>query len=166
MPNWVLNTLKVVAGDPKEISEFVRTEKSVFDFNTLVPMPEHIQNSNEEVARPSGFTVPAWYSWAIANWGTKWNASESRYSTTNPQSVIWFDTAWDPPVPVFEALAKGFPEHEILIYSDEYTNHLQMTFILKEGCLTWTQDACHCFDEDQTPPTWAELNVFGIKEAP
>ena len=42
MPNRVINTLEVIRGDPREIFEFVRTEKSVFDFNNLIPMPESI----------------------------------------------------------------------------------------------------------------------------
>jgi hypothetical protein len=42
MPNRVINRLKVIKGDPREIFEFVRTEKSVFDFNNLIPMPESI----------------------------------------------------------------------------------------------------------------------------
>jgi hypothetical protein len=40
--NGVINTLKVIRGDTREIFEFVRTEKSVFDFNHLIPMPESI----------------------------------------------------------------------------------------------------------------------------
>jgi|HubBroStandDraft_1064217.scaffolds.fasta_scaffold53145_2 hypothetical protein len=42
MPNRVINTLEVIRGDPREIFELVRTEKSVFDFNNLIPMPESI----------------------------------------------------------------------------------------------------------------------------
>ena len=75
MPNWVVNTLKVVKGDPREIFEFVRSEGSVMDFNKLIPMPESIRKSDQEVIRPSGFKVPGWYAWSVDNWGTKWNAS-------------------------------------------------------------------------------------------
>jgi hypothetical protein len=145
MPNWVRNTLAVIKGDPKELFEFIRTDKSVFDFNKLIPVPDSIENSKEEVFGPMGDTVPAWYEWAIDNWGTKWNASDAEYSTKDPEHVICFKTAWDPPVPVFEALAKGFPEHEVVVYSDEYSNHLHVTFTLKEGRVTWTHDQCGCF---------------------
>jgi Ferredoxin-like domain in Api92-like protein len=171
MPNWVNNTLKVIKGDPKEIFEFVRSEKSIFDFNKLIPMPESIWNSDQEVTRPSGFKVPAWFAWSLDNWGCKWNAAGARYSTNEPHTTIWFDTPWDPPVPVFEALAKHFPKHEIVIYSDEYINHVHDTFTLKQGELTWTVDPCRCYGEDdtsldETPLTKAELEVFGIEEAP
>ncbi len=52
MPNWVSNTLRVIKGDPKEVFKFVCTDKSVFDFNTLVPMPEQVKSSTEQVGNP------------------------------------------------------------------------------------------------------------------
>jgi hypothetical protein len=164
MPNWVNNTLKVIKGDPKEVFELVRTEESVVDFNTLVPMPEHIKNSDEEVAL-AGFNVPAWYGWAVENWGTKWNARDAKHSTKDPAHVLWFDTAWSPPVPVFESLAKQFPTHEIVVYSDEYMNHLHVTFTLKDGEVAWAGDRCRCFDEDESPLSPEEIDAFGIEEA-
>ena len=151
MPNWVRNTLKVIKGDPKKVLDFVRGDKSAFDFNNLIPMPESILNSDEEVVRASGFRVPAWYAWSVDNWGTKWNASEARCSTADPEHAIWFDTPWDPPVPVFEALAKRFPKHEIVVHSDEDMNNLHVTFTLKEGELTWTADACRCLRRMRVP---------------
>ena len=95
--------------------------RSVFDFNQLIQMPGEIKNSQEEVDYCAGLKVPAWYKWATENWGTKWSASDSQYSTKDPEHAIWFDTAWSPAVPVFEALAERFPAHEILIHSDEYS---------------------------------------------
>jgi hypothetical protein len=108
MPNWVSNSLQAIKGDPKEVFDLIRTEQSVFAFNNLVPMPEHIKNCDEEVDL-AGFKVTAWYKWSLQNWGTKWNAREAKYSTKDPEHVVWFDTAWAPPVPVFESPAKQFP---------------------------------------------------------
>lgn len=166
MPNWVSNTLRVIKGDAKEIFDFVRTEKSVFDFNKLIPMPDSIENAKETVVRQSGFEVPAWYAWSIDNWGTKWNACDAEYSTKDPGHVIWFDTAWNPPVPVFDALAKRFPGHEVVIHSDEYMNHLHVTFTLNDGQITWSDDDCHCHDECSSPLSIEEMNALGIEEAP
>ena|GEM_PF-3873993 len=55
----------------------------MFDFNSIVPMPEHIQNCHEEVDL-HGFRVPTWRSWSVENWGTKWNAYDARFSTKDP----------------------------------------------------------------------------------
>src|ERR1700728_2992914 len=43
MPNWVENTLQVMKGNPKEIFEFLHSDKSLVDFNKVVPMPEDIR---------------------------------------------------------------------------------------------------------------------------
>jgi hypothetical protein len=152
MPNWVNNVLKVVKGDSRELFEVVRSEESVFDFNTLVPMPDRIANSNEEV-EICGSKVPAWYDWSWKSWGTKWNAHNSKYSANYPDSVIYFDTAWDPPIPVFKALAKRFPRHEVVIYADEYSNHLHFTFTLKDGEVTCMRDPCRCFAPEMEEAT-------------
>lgn len=48
----------------------------------------------------------SWYSWSIANWGTKWNAYDVEIlEHTQEQLVFRFDTAWSPPMPIFDALA-------------------------------------------------------------
>ena len=168
MPNWVKNTLKIIKGDPQEVFAKIRTEESVFDFNTLVPMPEmpeHIETPGEDVAlaRPA---VPAWYVWSVEHWGTKWNARCAQYSTKDPQHVIWFDTAWAPPAAIFESLAQHFPAHEIVIYSDEYNNHFHGTCTIVGGHVAWASDPCQCFDEDMTGLSNEELAALGIEEAP
>jgi len=59
--------------------------------------------------------VKVWEPWATENWGTTRNACDAYYSAANEVS---FDTAWCEPIPVFEALAKRFPEHEMVVISD------------------------------------------------
>jgi hypothetical protein len=168
MPNWVSNTLEVIKGDPKEVFEFVRSEKSLFDFNKLIPMPEHIKDSDEPVAYAGLEGVPAWYAWALDNWGTKWNACDAEYSTKDPERVLWFDTAWSPPVPVFEALAKRFPAHEIIVRSFECENLRHDTFTLKDGQVAWKGEDCDCFAdaEDTKPFTAQELDELGDRGCP
>lgn len=52
------------------------------------------------------FGYPSWYSWACANWGTKWNAYDI---TVDASGEIYFTTAWSAPHPVMAALAEKFP---------------------------------------------------------
>lgn len=48
----------------------------------------------------------SWYSWSIANWGTKWNAySLEIVEEDEGRLEFTFDTAWSPPEPIFAALA-------------------------------------------------------------
>jgi hypothetical protein len=50
---------------------------------------------------------PGWHSWNIANWGTNGNAYSFRLVSDDPLEFA-FNTAWDFPWPVFEALARKF----------------------------------------------------------
>jgi hypothetical protein len=45
----------------------------------------------------------SWYDWSCENWGTKWNAYDVDIC---PGEQLIFNTAWAPPEPVFEAIAK------------------------------------------------------------
>lgn len=62
-----------------------------------------------------------WYSWCNANWGTKWNASDSFKKISRTGDItIEFKTAWSTPVPIFEELSKQHPEVSIsIIFADE-----------------------------------------------
>jgi hypothetical protein len=127
MPNWCSNTLTITKGVPSVVLDAIRTEHSLFDFNTLIPTPREIADA---------------YHWSIQNWGTKWNSASARYSATSPHNTIHFDTAWAPPVPVFEALAERFPEHEFTIRSlDEYML-FHYKFLLKDGEFSWRNEPC------------------------
>ena len=41
---------------------------------------------------------PTWYDWCCENWGTKWNSMHG--------DAYSFDTAWAPPVPIFNRIAE------------------------------------------------------------
>ncbi len=72
-----------------------------------------------------------WYSWCIANWGTKWDVSESRLHSEDlmPDLVqlasgeeepdgsveFRFETAWGPPTAAFETVSLDFPELEFTL---------------------------------------------------
>lgn len=106
MPNWVAAGFNVT-GDRAELARFkklmIKTDETsakgdlTLDFNGIIPMPPE-----EECADPEA--------WAVANWGTKWNAQSVDISADDPD-LVWlqFLTAWDFPDPVFEALAREFP---------------------------------------------------------
>ena len=52
-----------------------------------------------------------WYDWAVANWGTKWNACrvEIHDASQHRYAEVSFDTAWSAPVPVLLKMRKQFP---------------------------------------------------------
>ena len=63
----------------------------------------------------TGVEAQGWYEWNNANWGTKWDACQSSLDMDELEEAIAnndsyhfeFDTAWSPPIPVFEAMAKA-----------------------------------------------------------
>jgi hypothetical protein len=131
LPNWISNRL-VAKGEPTAIREFlnaVKSDEQPFDFRRITPMPELIRHA-ARVYNPTGiieewyvidnisncrrFTPEeekqldalghrCWHDWAIANWGTKWNACDVELDESTADLgyvVITFDTAWSPPWPV------------------------------------------------------------------
>ena len=62
-----------------------------------------------------------WYDWNCRYWGTKWNALHCKVpiiDATSPDPVIlYFDTAWSMPVPLFDILAEKYPETEGWTYA-------------------------------------------------
>lgn len=60
------------------------------------------------------------YEWCIANWGTKWGFYEVEVLEGDPAQgrlEYTFQTAWSPPIPVVEAMAKRFPS---LVFALDY----------------------------------------------
>jgi hypothetical protein len=111
----------------------MKGEKGLFDFNQLVPYPEHFRDSDrlydewgkkpkEERGEPppsDGFNHGG-HEWCCANWGTKWNAC---FASLQEELRIWeehgttmlavelnFATAWSPPLPVIEQASRRFPD--------------------------------------------------------
>lgn len=99
-----------------------------------------------------------WYSWSIANWGTKWNAYDvGDWKMGRNTAELYFETAWSPPLPVIQKLAENFPTLTFkLSYADEGGGFLGYT-IFKNGKhhrekeFTWYKNGVN------------KLNTSGIK---
>lgn len=55
-----------------------------------------------------------WYSWRIANWGTKWDVTESSivksYDSDDDKVMVYrFNSAWSPPTPALSKISTMFP---------------------------------------------------------
>ena len=64
---------------------------------------------------------PTWYEWSVECWGTKWNSYDNRFEVVEPTHLTMrFQTAWSPPTPVLEEIARQHPNLAIRIdYIDE-----------------------------------------------
>jgi hypothetical protein len=83
--------------------------------NPDAPFNERRQRAftpEEEAAlKDLGFTD--WYHWSVHHWGTKWNACHPEIIEGDAAAgyvEIRFDTAWGPPMPVFQKLIELFPQ--------------------------------------------------------
>jgi Ferredoxin-like domain in Api92-like protein len=61
-----------------------------------------------------------WYSWNLANWGCKWDASD--VYVEEDSATYWaisFDTPWSPPIPAMESLSLLFPDVKFTLRYEE-----------------------------------------------
>ena len=98
--------LRAVCYEPGADAE--RTGIGTFDFNKLIPMPDHIYRGNLGQEERKLYGKDNWYDWSISHWGTKWN-SYSNDCDENSHTLS-FQTAWAPPFPIIERLAERYPD--------------------------------------------------------
>jgi hypothetical protein len=83
------------------------------DFEILVPMPLNLWMGNEGINHEKAFGKRLSMEWSRENWGTKWNAYQTRpIVRTDDLLTVVFDTAWATPYPwlaaVFNYFKRGF----------------------------------------------------------
>mgnify|MGYP006266411101 CR=1 FL=1 len=113
MPNWCQNYIEVYHDDTNQIARLLDAVKSGdVDkglLNALCPMPDSVRF--DKTTMPSG--MPAWYEWAVSNWGTKWEVDTDdgnfRVHMDGHKLCVSFDSAWAPPLAAYEAaMGDGF----------------------------------------------------------
>jgi hypothetical protein len=130
MPNWCSNTVTISHPDPDRIAALVaglKSDEPEF-FQIIRPMPESVGDD--------------WYNWRVAHWGTKWDISEFEIYDETPNSIHgYFETAWSPPVALYEFMvSEGY--HIEAAYS-EFGMGFRGTFSNDEG------DFCEEYNPDE-----------------
>lgn len=137
MPNWTYNTINVRASNKQALTKFIKkyfvkdeNNELRFDFNKVIPQPktkeecpkEYICDCEEEhIEDTRGGNWFNWYKWNNQNWGTKWNACDTRIDYQNDNELEFsFDTAWCCPHPIFRLLKQQNPSLRLLFdWEDE-----------------------------------------------
>ena len=84
----------------------------------------------------------SWYDWRWANWGTKWNASDTYWNATN---IVQFTTAWSCPVPIFEKISEKYPDVKFEVaFADEDLGNNCGVLVYENG----RGEEISCFDEE------------------
>jgi hypothetical protein len=103
MPNWCENKL-IIRADRQMIEQisadaehkgFDNDGPTTLDFRKIIPEPKYPDDQ-------------AWYEWRCENWGTKWNATGITrtidISGDKGTLTYTFDTAWSPPLRIYQAI--------------------------------------------------------------
>jgi len=125
MPNWCNNTVEITHKDPSKMAALVLAinEGKFCNFAKPVPAdlqivagrvggddnPEQIALEAAETSNQDKYGYKNWYDYCVNEWGTKWDVDA--YDTVEPADSITFgfDSAWSPPIGVYEALVEqGF----------------------------------------------------------
>ena len=110
MANHVKHTV-TVTGPAEDVANFLERCFSTredgspsFDFASIIPIPKALDATQ----------YTDWNDWGVQNWGTKWDSEETSFAPGQPipgatQLTFFFETAWDPPLPVFVEMSRQFP---------------------------------------------------------
>jgi hypothetical protein len=130
--------LKYRAGDPSDIrkimgynwaTEFASEEDLIT--HMLEKGSANLEEAQRALDNIRDYGHQDWYSWSIANWGTKWNAYDTN---ENEDNGIYFQTAWSTPYPVMVALSAKYPEALITVrFADEDFGNNVGEYILQNG---------------------------------
>ena len=159
MPNWCSNYVSIDASEEiqKKIANFVRSEKSDFDFEKIIPMPENIYRGDLGVEEEKLYGKNNWYNWSIEHWGTKWNAD---VKSASPDSYV-LNTAWAPCQPVIAELAYLFPEAKIVHRYDEESMGFCGEDIYQSGALVYQMEGDYLCDWTAEDPEACDAQEKG-----
>lgn len=112
MPNHVTSEVifrDITPDQHADLTASIFNSDGDVDFNILVPTPLNLWLGNEGINHERAFGKRLGMTWSLENWGTKWNAYQSRDPTfTDGVLTIVFDTAWAPPYPWLVAVFNRF----------------------------------------------------------
>ena len=123
MPNWCTNSAIITHKDPSKIKALVEAMEDNRFLEHVIPVPEDLKitaspgtTDQELAARYEANTAKHgsanWYDFCVAQWGTKWDVETQGMVTVSDdgQTVeAGFDSAWGPPLGVYEELvAQGY----------------------------------------------------------
>ena len=129
MPNWCENKVRVwfdVKGDAEKFQEFVTGEDlsgnlSILCFSKIMPPPDNEWD----------------YDWCAENWGTKWelDAYEIEYEGDEFCLDYEFNTAWEPPEGIYNALYDWAEANDIRMNIQWFYNEsgMEIAGYLKRG---------------------------------
>jgi len=133
MPNWCNNGITLSHEDPEMIQRAAKALQEGTFLNEFIPVPEclnivsgrvGIDGSPEQVALEqsqqdnlNNHNYKDWYDFRVNEWGTKWDVDCDGGVEVSPDGLTVtasFESAWAPPVGIYEAMAAD--DYEVTAY--------------------------------------------------
>lgn len=125
----------------RETRQYDRIEirPNVFSFANFSPIPAELKETTgmsggleelgKAISQGRAGTYTDWYSWCIANWGTKWDLGQDSTSVseeiTETETAgiykwgIGSSTAWSPAFEIFQTISEQYPVKIVYQYAEE-----------------------------------------------
>jgi hypothetical protein len=133
MPNWCNNRVVISHEDTAKLEALVAAVKEGKFCNHVIPVPEDLQitagflgdtDAQKELERKTAenlkkYGAGNWYDFCTSRWGTKWDVDPydpADVKIENNTIEFGFDSAWAPPVGIYEALVDDGFEVEATYY--------------------------------------------------
>lgn len=112
MPNWCNNDVTIKHKDKAAIERVAKAFNEGRLCNEFIPLPEELAettspnrsgNENELIEK---YGYSNWYDFQVSKWGTKWDISPDGGNAIvkGKKVCLNFDSAWSPPVGLYEKL--------------------------------------------------------------
>lgn len=116
---------------------------------------EILKQGGQYLRNIADFGHKDWYSWRLANWGTKWNA----YEQSLEGNQLYFQTAWSGVPNLIAILAEKFQSLTIEYkYADEDTSYNTGHFIMQG------EDIKDLSPEDDSAEAWGLVFELGVAD--
>jgi hypothetical protein len=123
MPNWCSNFVEVGHEDPTKITALAEAFNRGEFCDHVIPVPEDLKitagylgdaEAQKELERKTRenqekYGAGNWYDFCTSRWGTKWDVGGDGQSDIHPDGTLMtasFDSAWSPPMGVYDALVE------------------------------------------------------------
>lgn len=121
--------------------------------------PEHVALREQYAENKAKYGHQDWYSWCLANWGTKWSPrieswSIADHSDGTSSISAYYETAWSPATGLMRKVSELYPSLTFVVLSDEESNAFICCEAFKNGKVIAEQG--WDFEVNSIPPMFAE----------
>jgi hypothetical protein len=124
MPNWCNNGVTITHEDPEKIAALAEAMRKNEFCDYVIPVPAALKDTisggygdkdqqaaleRQTAENIEKYGYGNWYDFCVAHWGTKWDvdlAGTVNVSECGTIVDVGFDSAWSPPVGVYEKLVE------------------------------------------------------------